>query len=491
MANASTIYYSSLNLAGPSATNTDSSVLPTLFNGATVIGGHTGLEVDSGSKLLASVRISTAATPPASATTLYLHDITDPNSPVTAASAPFPANNTNGNGSGRAAFATNVPGHPLVVFALATNSGLMAKSVTITSDVIPPTVTGPDARSVYVRGQTTLTTTVTGTPPFTYVWTRDGNPVPGAASASLILNPFTAADGAVYACSLTTDVSNVKVYRWADDAPATVPTVAYDGNAAGGRLGDNLDARGSGADTQIVLGSRNQNSFIILTGDPSAGPMTATNILTDAPVNSFGLSAAFGTGNTIWGKTNGNSLVLASFDPAAGTGTVLRSFGPAAGVPSSVNTVAVDSATGLLVALQVDNSDNTRLYKLPDPLLTGSLVLCDQEFFATDNANAQITGALSIRGGKVFSLSTGNGLVCYSTTRPAAPEFGLISRSDIDDTVTFRLRGTVGKTYLIEVSADLANGSWTSDGTVTLTLPEQPVTRSTAPGRNFFRARER
>ena len=56
-----------------------------------------------------------------------LFDVTDPNSPVSVASAAFPANNVNTNASGRAVFADNVPGHALVVYALATNNGILAQ----------------------------------------------------------------------------------------------------------------------------------------------------------------------------------------------------------------------------------------------------------------------------------------------------------------------------------------------------------------------------
>ena len=58
------------------------------------------------------------------------------------------------------------------------------------------------------------------------------------------------------------------LYRWSNDSPGTVPTVAFTGNPTPGnsqRYGDTLDVRGAGANTQVILGSRGSTNVVILT----------------------------------------------------------------------------------------------------------------------------------------------------------------------------------------------------------------------------------
>ena len=73
----------------------------------------------------------------------------------------------------------------------------------------------------------------------------------------------------VYACNLTVDSTNApagnngpfRLYRWANESAA--PTVAYlgdpsntDTNANHRRFGDSLAVRGSGANTELLAGTR-------------------------------------------------------------------------------------------------------------------------------------------------------------------------------------------------------------------------------------------
>jgi hypothetical protein len=307
-----------------------------------------------------------------------------------------------------------------------------------------------------------------------------------------------AGDGVIYVCNLAnvSTGAGFKIYQWANDAADTAPAVLYDGNPAADRIGDTMDVRGSGAATELAFGVRNKNQFVVFTINDTG--FTVPNLITVAglPNSAFGLSIAFGTGNTMWGKTGGGSLYLVSYDLAAGTGTVLATYGTAA-VPGSVGPFGVDMASGFLAGIQNDNSDNVRLYKLPVPFpdpAPASLELLDQEFFVTDNANANGTGSVSVGGGKVFALDTNNGLVCYTTLPPVQSTPPVITEvTKNGGNVVFKLKGTIGKTYAIEKSADLSPAAaWTADGTVTQTLVEETVTRAIPVGtaRLYFRARE-
>lgn len=303
---------------------------------------------------------------------------------------------------------------------------------------------------------------------------------------------------AIYACNL----SNVdtgdgfKIYQWPDDAPDTVPAVLYEGNPINSRIGDTLDVRGSGQNTQVLCGARKTNQFVVFTKDTAgflvANPVTVAN----APASAFGLGITFGAGNTVWGKRSGDSLYLISYDLTAGTGSVVATYG--AGVfPLDVSAIGVDPAAGLLAGIELANSDNVQLYNLPVPFpapAPTSLEWLDQEFLMTDNDNVNGTGSVAVAAGKVFALNTNNGLVCYTATKTAPssqPEITDVAQSN--NNVVFKLKGIAGKTYRIEKSTDLSPAaSWTPDGTVTQSAAEETVTRSIAPGtpRLYFRARE-
>ncbi|GEM_PF-698906 len=70
-------------------------------------------------------------------------------------------------------------------------------------------------------------------------------------------------DGIVYGSNLilnTTSDTTFKIYRWANDNSATVPTVAYSGrptSTASARLGDAFDVAGTGTNTVIYVGGNN------------------------------------------------------------------------------------------------------------------------------------------------------------------------------------------------------------------------------------------
>ncbi|HWB05160.1 MAG TPA: immunoglobulin domain-containing protein [Verrucomicrobiales bacterium] len=307
-----------------------------------------------------------------------------------------------------------------------------------------------------------------------------------------------AEDGVIYVCNLAnvSTGAGFKIYQWANDAPDTAPALLYDDNPVSDRIGDTMDVRGSGAATQIACGVRNKNQFVVFTINDTGFLIPNTVTVDGLPNSAFGLGIAFGSGNTVWGKTGGGSLYLVSYDLAAGTGTVLANYG-ATVVPGTVGPIGVDAASGFLAAVQNDNSDNVHLYRIPVPFpdpAPATLELLDQEFYTTDNANANGTGSVSAGGGKVFALNTNNGLVCYTTLPPVQSTPPVIT--DVirnGSNVVFKLKGTIGKTYLIEKSADLSPAAaWTADGTVMQVVAEETVTRPIPPGtqRLYFRARE-
>ena len=296
-----------------------------------------------------------------------------------------------------------------------------------------------------------------------------------------------ATDGKIYACNLTDGSTPLQLYRWADDNPATLAEVVYSGNPIAGRLGDNIDVRGSGDGTEIVIGSRNADSYVIFKLDTAtlpalwqAYPITGTT----ATNGSFGLGVAFGNGNEVWGKSTTLQLVQTSFSTATGTGALLATS--AVGQILSTNAgFALDPVNNLVAISGIELSDSVRLYRITNPA-TGTLELLDQEFYSTDNTNGNGTGSATFAGGKLYTLNTNNGIIAFNVALAAAPVLTNLQRTG--NNFSFTLNGATGASYLIQRSSDMA--AWADDGTVTITSGNTvAVTRTVSDGRYFFRAK--
>jgi hypothetical protein len=286
------------------------------------------------------------------------------------------------------------------------------------------------------------------------------------------------ADGVVYAANLVTDGSSapVRLYRWANDAADTIPTVVTDipELSVAERWGDTLDSRGAGATTQLLLGSRSGRSFALVSiADGTTGSAKVFEVA-EAAAGGFGLGLAFGAGNTVWGTASGVPLHHAAFDPAAGTATLLKSY-PAAQIPGAVTLLAYDPAEQLLAGVALETPDNVQLFdlaNLEDP------VLVDQELILADKANPNGTGAADFGAGRLFVLNSNNGVLAFTVNRsvPAGPAT-LSAVSVTGDTVAFTLTGTVGATYELQrggTPASLARlGSYTvpAAGSLVITVP--------------------
>jgi len=134
-----------------------------------------------------------------------------------------------------------------------------------------------------------------------------------------------AGDGAVYVANLTVNstTSPFKIYRWANETSAS-PTVAFSGNPlAGSRIGDTLDALGSGTDTLLVAGYGStpvvagNNSFAMFsTADGSNYASTHISVGTTPPnAGDFRLGITFLDSDTVIGKQSSISLGGRVVDP--------------------------------------------------------------------------------------------------------------------------------------------------------------------------------
>jgi hypothetical protein len=252
-------------------------------------------------------------------------------------------------------------------------------------------------------------------------------------------------DGVVYMANLVNNSSlattDLKIWRWNSDSSTNADgstNEAYlcytgnPGNAAGSSWGINIDVRGSGPNTQILLGSRDVAGGItgpyVAVFKTSDGTNFTPFVMTiDQPTDSCGRAGGivFGAGDTFWSvsgtrNTTSQTLYHFAFDTNAGTATTLQSFNTNAFVPplAVLGPIAVNLQSNLLAVLEFGVSgsspDHVRLYDIED--LSAAPVLLDIKDFPI-NHSGTATGTLRFQGGnKLYVHSMNSGLVAYNIT---------------------------------------------------------------------------
>lgn len=312
--------------------------------------------------------------------------------------------------------------------------------------------------------------------------TTDGEGFPVIAGGTLPVNMIgVAEDGVVYVANLNLPAAGsgavLRVYRWDNDAPETIPTVLDVGELpADVRFGDTFAVRGRADNTELLLGSRSSTSFAIV--NVTGGAIATTKVYTPDGVapGAFGLGVAFGPGNSIFGTASGSPIVHVAFDPTTGSATLARTY--AAGqVPTAVAHLGFDGARSLLAGTALETPDNLLLYSLAD---IDNPVLLDQELFPIDNANVNGTGAIAFGGNRVFVLDSNHGIFAYTIDLTPRVRTSLSAAIEGANVV---IRVADPGTYDIE-AGDLV-GSWTKVGTATTS---QPFTTPASAAAAFFRA---
>lgn len=292
----------------------------------------------------------------------------------------------------------------------------------------------------------------------TNLWTLNTNNVTGGLTTAYYLLLIAAADdGAIYACNLKASAAPFKVYRWADDSSNTVPTVAFSGDPSpvtpSYRWGDTFDVRGSGTNTQILIGPRQGTNVVLFTTTDGLNFTPRVINLNGIPEGHCGLNVTFGNGNTFWGTTHTNLLRLVSFDPVAGTASTVRLYSDSE-VPTNVNPIGYSSSLNMLAGIHVFSPNHLRIYDLTPtngiPLLIGTTN------FPTDNSNTHTgTGTVRFGGDTVYALDANNGLMAVRVTLPPGPlRFNELSMQG--GQLILRGTGTTGN-HVVETSASLTN----------------------------------
>ena len=190
-----------------------------------------------------------------------------------------------------------------------------------------------------------------------------------------------------------------------DPAPGTLYS------SVGGRLGDNMAVRGAGTNTQIICGSRNTGTNVVIFTTTDGTTFTPNIVAINTSNQEIGgLSVYWGAGNTFWAKTDSlNNIRQVSFDLTTLTATVIGSYP----LLTSETIIGVDSDNGYVTV--VGARENPQTLGVYDINNVSAALPIDREFFAgsTAGANIQSTGqsAVDVKGGRVFSLSTGTGIL--------------------------------------------------------------------------------
>ena len=106
---------------------------------------------------------------------------------------------------------------------LETNNGLAFYDIIPSNEVDPPTIlTQPVSHNLLEGGNITLSVSVTGTPPFSYQWFFNGNPISDATNSTLDKPNLTVEDSGEYSVTISNAAGSVE----SDTATLTVRSVA-------------------------------------------------------------------------------------------------------------------------------------------------------------------------------------------------------------------------------------------------------------------------
>jgi hypothetical protein len=275
-------------------------------------------------------------------------------------------------------------------------------------------------------------------------------------------------DGVIYAGNLTTagTTTPFRLYSWTNDTSTATPSAVFSADPAPAdneRWGDTLVVRGSGTNTQVLIGSRSGRSVVLLA--PGVGGFNARWINTaNSASGNFGLGLAFGADNTFWGKAN--TLPLVNVAHNFSTGTVITNY---SSFSSTIAPIGMSVEMNLLAGIALDPSENLRLYDLT--LTNGAPVLLAQTNFATANINAFATGSIAFGNKRVYALDSNNGILAMQII-PAVEPVQCESVSQLPDgRIQIMGSGNPGSTNLIQRSTNLVdwttvnsflntNGSW-------------------------------
>lgn len=312
-----------------------------------------------------------------------------------------------------------------------------------------------------------------------------------------------AADGAIYACNLTVNSTNevasgnngpFRIYRWANESAA--PVLAYEGDPSANdveannrRFGDSMAVRGSGLNTEILVGTRAGTIAVLFR---TTDGVNFTPLIISVPELYAGAGIAmqsidWGEGDTFYTKADiaavsgQRPLQYFSLDTNSAAAWQLEShLTLAAGLGGPF---AFDAERNLLAIIKPHivggfPTHQLRLFKKTTLGLDQQDLPYPYRSFTTTNLNGNGVGDVTFGGGKLFALNANNGILAFNikespiTTQIfwaedggfGAPESGSVWRVNADGTDKVQI--ATGLNRSIGVDVDPVNGHvyWSEDG---------------------------
>lgn len=307
----------------------------------------------------------------------------------------------------------------------------------------------------------------------------------GVSGGTFVINKVrVATDGVIYVGNLTTDSTGTafNLYRWADED--AVPVRVYTGNPGGGapdnRWGDAMDLRGTGAETEILLGSYNGSMLVVLRpeGDPDAPDSYAVQQISTEVAAMAPRNVAFGPDDLVYVTRPGASLYELKIDFTVGSVVDQREF-DGSKVAAGLSPIDYGEVEDVVAGFRPGPHDiwvyrRTHLSTqwLALPIATIAFTPPDGGFI--DNGNA--TGDVVVVGDIIYGLNTNNGILAAQLVEgdppppmPTAEIFwsnnNEIRGSLLDGDEARTVIGGLARPIGLAVDAAAGHIYWAEDGT--------------------------
>ena len=268
-----------------------------------------------------------------------------------------------------------------------------------------------------------------------FVLNTNGLPTVGPNQLYPYAPAAVAADGAVYVANQVGNSTNTGflIYRWSSSTNTDPPVIAFSNNIVPTqRYGTSMDIRGSGPNTQIIIGSlasgsTGTNVVIFTTTD---GTNFVSNVLgADVSNPNFNDGIAFGPGNTFFGKQVGTAAFrFMAFNLATHTATTIKSYDSSTFADNdSIGAISVSTNLNLLAAIEERGGsvsggpERVRLYDISN-ISNQPPALLDVENFVPDNQNATAPmGYIDFIGTNVYAHAINNGMIGFGVALAPPP----------------------------------------------------------------------
>jgi hypothetical protein len=300
-------------------------------------------------------------------------------------------------------------------------------------------------------------------------------------------------DGTLYAGNLVLSGSGFSIVSWPAGYGAGSPATGYafgggtgadPGSGSGERWGDTMDVRGSGVNTEILIGSYGGTNAVLFTTTDGSSFTANLIAITNVPAGFGGQGIAFADGDSFYTKSPGYLLRKVAFNRTTWTGGTSLVY---SSMPSLFDGIGVDASANILGGVNFSDTPNDlQLYLLSGNVNSPSLF--DQAFFGSNNVNSQQNAVTTLKGGLGFSLDVNNGITAVSYGIPSAPAVTLVSISYAPGAVTLNWNNAFNTHgYQVQYKDNLLDIVWTNVGApVIATGATASYTDTTATGATRF-----